>query len=97
MQLIESDGGRVQAIELYRPEAEIRVLCKGIPVFDESAESVIRALSDGENPVIEDGGIRYVFPGLGVAFGRSVVPWEAFDGEGVYFESMIVSESGYFQ
>ncbi|MFE1099390.1 hypothetical protein ACFW4K_02655 [Nocardiopsis alba] len=97
VQLIESERGRVQAIEIYRPEADIRVLYKGIPVFEESAESTIRALSSSENPVVEDEGIRYVFPGLGIAFDRSVVPWEAFDGEGVHFESMIVSESGYFQ
>lgn len=97
VQLIGSERGRVQAIEIYRPEAEIRVLCKGIPIFEESAASTIRALSSSEKPVVEDEGIRYVFPDLGIAFARSIVPWEALDGEGVYFESMVVSESGYFQ
>ena len=91
---IAPDGvGGLRSVEIYRPLKDVRVLCRGISVFETPADELIRVLSAEVRLEIEDGGLAVIAPDLLLAFGRDVLSNEA---DGRYFDWMLVAKPGYY-
>ncbi|MCF2527022.1 hypothetical protein [Yinghuangia soli] len=92
-------NGRLQAIELWRPEtAEDAVLFRGINLFTLSAREVVETLRrEVRIEANADDPASFVAPDLLLSFWR---PFEADDNpdeeQGYYFNSVLLARPGYY-
>ncbi len=89
-------GGLVDAVELYRPERDVTVLFGDIPIFDLPADEVIRRIESLTPTEVQDEGLTVIAPALLLALGRSTLPEDPDDPDGMYFESVLVAAPGYY-
>ena len=87
--------GTVESVEVFRPDRDVTVICRGLPVFELPADEVVRRLSEITAIEIEDEGMRVVAPELLLSLWRSVLPDGPDDEDGRYFEAALVAAPGY--
>lgn len=89
-------AGVVEAIEIYRPAADVQVVYHDLDVFNTPAQEVVDRLS-GMTPLqIEDDGLLVVAPELLMSLWRPVLPEDEDDEDGRYFDSVLVAAPGYY-
>jgi hypothetical protein len=90
-------GDRVEAIEVARPAAAVKVVYAGVDLFGTCADEVVRTLSMSATVVESEGGSTYRVKALLLALWRATVPESDDDPDGRYFESVLVSAPACFE
>ncbi len=97
--MIDFDNdGKVELIEAA-PSELYSIVFNGIDVHRTLASKVIEQVLSKDNYDHEDPelGYSYVFTGLQLSFWRPVMPEDAHDSEGQYFESVAIGCENYFE
>ncbi|MEY9940265.1 hypothetical protein [Streptacidiphilus sp. MAP5-3] len=91
------DGsGRIQAIEVHRPESGDAVRYEGRDVFLTPAEEVISWLSERLGAEVHEDGRALISPEQSLVFWRPTLPEDELDSDGRYFQTVTLARAGYF-
>ncbi|MGY0002703.1 hypothetical protein [Micromonospora sp. I033] len=90
-------GGRVNSVELYRPQALDVVRYRDVDVFGLPAEEVVQRLRRHARvlPDEEDEGC-FIAPDLLLSLWRPFVSDDPEESQGYYFSSVLVARPGYY-
>ncbi|AYG78395.1 hypothetical protein DWB77_00502 [Streptomyces hundungensis] len=89
-------GGKVEAIEVFRPLGGTPVMLDGVDVFAGLADEVIARFAARGELVTEDRGRTIILPGRMVVFGREDIPRPENPEAGLHFDSVLVARPGYY-
>jgi hypothetical protein len=91
------DGtGRIQAIEVHRPEFGDTVKYEGRDVFLTPAEELISWLAERLGAEVHEEGRALILPEQSLVFWRPTLPENDQDSDGRYFQTVTLAKAGYF-
>ncbi|MFB7273595.1 hypothetical protein [Streptomyces sp. NPDC056244] len=94
---VETAGGVVEAVQVYRPHGHVEVTYRGIDLLRTPAAHVIERLGALTDLEEDEGGRSYTAPDLLLALWRPFVEDENPDEvQGHYFQSVLVAGPGYY-
>lgn len=94
IQVEPDDIGRLRSVQIYRPSEGVRVLYRGVSLFETPADDLMRILAAEGRLDIEDDGLFVVAPDLYMSFVRDTLA-DGLDDNGRYFESLLMARPGY--
>lgn len=86
----------VDAVEVWRPERDVRVLFGDLDVFGTPADDLIAALAAVARVDVEHEGARVTAPDLLLALWRPFVQDDPNDEDGKHFSSVLIAAPGYY-
>ncbi|WP_353944819.1 hypothetical protein ABII15_26710 [Streptomyces sp. HUAS MG91] len=89
-------GSLVNAIEVFRPRADVSVLLHGFDIFGLPAQEVVERIGEFAELEEEERGCSFIAPELLVALWRPFVSTTEEDEQGYYFQSVLVARPGYY-
>ena len=97
IELEPSPDGMVGAIQVYRPDSQVRVDYRGVDLLGAPAARVVAQLAEMTELEEDEGGRSFVAPSLLLSLWRPFVEDDDPDEEqGHYFQSVLVAEPGYY-
>ncbi|MBA2948963.1 hypothetical protein [Streptomyces himalayensis] len=94
---VETSGGLVEAVQVYRPYGDVEVSYQGIDLLRTPARQVIERLGALTELEEDEGGRSYTAPELLLALWRPFVEDEnPAEEQGHYFQSVLVARPGYY-